>query len=152
MAERILVELLERRREANRPQRPSIMSTMAYLADTYFRQQRYLEALPLRYEVVYRCTKLFGSVHQDTLHETAKIASIFVQLGQFEDAQSLQEKTLQSMKSTVGKKHPATLFCKKEMATVYAYCGRLSEFKELITFLHGNPHRDPWSPPSRHKI
>ncbi|XP_014271440.1 uncharacterized protein [Halyomorpha halys] len=79
------------------------------IAQLYFAQKKYTEALKEFKEVVEIGRKSFGENHPETLYSQSIIAEILRRQSKFDKALKLFEKTHEKQKTVLGKDHPDTL-------------------------------------------
>jgi tetratricopeptide (TPR) repeat protein len=130
-AERLWVEVQQRRKRVLGEEHPSTLAIMSNLASTYWNQGRWKEAEGLQVQVLQTRKRVLGEEHPDTLTIMSNLASTYWKQGQWKEAEELDVQVLQTSKRVLGEEHPDTLTSMSNLASTYQYQGQWKEAAEL---------------------
>ncbi|KAJ7712389.1 hypothetical protein B0H14DRAFT_3119176 [Mycena olivaceomarginata] len=123
-AEKLLVEVLNKQKEALGDNDLNTLHTMGHLANTYRNVGEFKKAQEL--EIVF-----LGDNHPNTLRAVANLATTYSELGEFKKAQELEIIALEKQKQFLGDNHPNTLIAMVNLACTYTDLGELKKAQEL---------------------
>jgi len=130
-AEKLEVEVLERRRRLLGMEHPDTIQAATSLAMVYYSQGRLNEAEKLQVEVLEQYQRLLGMDHMDTTRAAANLAGTYWKQGRQKEAEVLELEVLQRRTSLLGAVHPETLSAATNLATTYYSQGRWSESEKI---------------------
>ncbi|HET6328473.1 MAG TPA: tetratricopeptide repeat protein [Planctomycetaceae bacterium] len=113
------------------PDAPDTLGSMMGLANGYFAQARYAEALKLYKETFERRKAKFGAYHLDTLSAMASMGNSYTALGRYAEALQVYTEALSLEKAKLGPSHPYTLNCMSNLALLYDRLGRSADAVKL---------------------
>lgn len=76
--------------------------------------------------------KIQGKEHSNTLSSMNNLASVYSQLGRYEEAERLHKDVLQARRSLLGLEHPNTLTSIRNLAFTYQYQGLFKEAEGMV--------------------
>ncbi|BCR88831.1 uncharacterized protein ACHE_50029A [Aspergillus chevalieri] len=133
-AEKLLVQVMEIRKQVLGPEHPSILTSMANLASTYRNQGRWKEAEELQLQVMETWKQVLGPEHPSTLTSMANLASTYRDQGRWKEAEELFLQGMETLKQVLGPEHPSTLTRMANLTSTYwnQGQGRWKEAEELL--------------------
>ena len=130
-AEQLLLQALEKRKNALGKEHRHTLLTMSTIARIYANQGRWNEAEQLDVQVLDIKQKLFGVEHPDTVKGMASLARTYADKGNLKEAEQLRLQVLEMRKKLFGTEHPDTLRSMANLARTYADKGNLKEAEKL---------------------
>ncbi|KAJ7064141.1 hypothetical protein C8F01DRAFT_1081505 [Mycena amicta] len=142
-AKKLEEQVLETRTKLLGAEHPDTIIATAHLAETYRNLGQYTDAQVLQKQVLEKQTKLLGAEHPHTLRSaanlavtlkdqvTANLAATFRELGQYTDAQVLEEQVLEKQTKLFGAAHPETIIAKANLAVTFMNLGRYMDAQML---------------------
>jgi tetratricopeptide repeat protein len=88
-AEKLFVQVMEKRKTVLEPEHPDTLTSMSNLASTYQYQRRWTEAEQLNVQVMETRKRVLGPEHPDTLTSMANLASTYREQGRWTEAEKL---------------------------------------------------------------
>jgi len=130
-AERLEVEVLEKRRKILGMEHPRTITAAANLAATYWDQGRQSEAEKLEVDVLEQRRRILGMEHPDTIRAAANLSSTYHSQGRWNEAEKLGLEALEQWRRILGIEHPDTIKAAANLASTYRFQGRWSEAEKL---------------------
>ncbi|KAF9476076.1 hypothetical protein BDN70DRAFT_812909, partial [Pholiota conissans] len=124
-AEKLWVEVMEKRKQVLGHNHPDTLSSMANLASTYQNQGHWKEAEKLQAEVMEKRKQLLGDNHPHTLLSMANLASTYRNQGHWKEAEKLEVEVMEKSKQLLGDNHPHTLSSMANLASTYRNQGHI---------------------------
>ncbi|MCJ1349791.1 hypothetical protein MMC31_008032 [Peltigera leucophlebia] len=110
---------------------PITFQSMHDLANFYYDQGKYQEAMQLYGQSLEARKRVLGDEHPDTLDSMSDLAVSYSRLGQHQKAVQLRKQTLEARKRVFGDEHPDTLHSMNDLAVSYSRLGQLQEAMQL---------------------
>jgi tetratricopeptide (TPR) repeat protein len=95
------------------------LSSLAFLASTYWSQGRWTESEKLEVQVMEITRKVLGEGHPDTLRSMANLALTYRDQGRWTEAEQMNIQVIDTSRKLLGEEHPDTLTCMANLATIY---------------------------------
>lgn len=130
-SEELYVEILEQSRSALGGGHPDTISTMKDLASLYTKQDRYIDATPLKEEILQYYRRVSGVEHLNSTKAANELASIYLVQGRLSEAEALLEDVLEQFEKTIGQDHPDAITAGSNLAVTYYEQGRRDEAAEV---------------------
>jgi tetratricopeptide (TPR) repeat protein len=126
-AEKLHVEIYERRMLVLKEHHPETLGAMGSLANTYHFQGRLEEAVAMKIRVLEGRRKYMGENHPETLGAMGSLATTFSDQGHLAEAEDLQEKVMLGRKEQWGDQNPEFLSAKGALSYTFYLQKRFSE-------------------------
>jgi len=101
------------------------------LAQTYVRQGRLDDALPLQKSTVEAMQRTLGHTHQHTLGASINLASLLNSMGRFDEAERLLKRLRDDWSQVHGPDHPGSILASTQLAGLYLDLRRFAEAETL---------------------
>ncbi|KAF8195195.1 P-loop containing nucleoside triphosphate hydrolase protein [Mycena galopus ATCC 62051] len=130
-SEKLLEEVLEKRKQLLGDNHPDTLRTMGNLASTYSDLGEHQKAKELKVTVLEKLKQLLGDNHPHTLLTMGNLANTYSDLGEYQKAKELNVTVLEKQKQLLGDNHPGTLSTMGNLANTYSDLGEHRKAKEL---------------------
>ncbi|KAE8310817.1 violaceus kinesin [Aspergillus transmontanensis] len=130
-AEIYFQEVFERRTTRFKRNNTWLLSSMIWLAATYWSLERRKEARELSDRVMEIREIMVGPGHPELLTGMVNLASVHRNQGRWKEAEELEIQVLDTRKTILGTEHPDTLTSIANLASIYQDQGRLQEAEKL---------------------
>ncbi len=130
-AEKVVREVLERRREVSGNEDRDTLGAMANLSATYQVQGRYAEAEVLQRELLATRSRIFGPEHSDTLESMLLLANTLNSEHKEADSEKLLREAYEIQKRKLGPDHPDTLMAMTNLAATLKDEKRFAESRAM---------------------
>ncbi|KAF8182447.1 hypothetical protein K438DRAFT_1724930 [Mycena galopus ATCC 62051] len=130
-SEKLLQEVLKKRKQVLGDNHPDTLRTMGNLAITYSDLGEHQKAKELKVIVLEKQKQVLGENHPSTLHTMGSLATTYLQLGEYQTAKDLEVIVLEKRKQVLGENHPSTLQTMGNLAITYSNLGEHQKDKEL---------------------
>jgi len=127
-AEKLLVQVMETKKQMLGPEHSDTLTSMHNLASTYSNQGRWKEAEELSMQVMETQKQVLGPEHPSTLTSMANLAYTLKQLGKIPDALTLIKKCADLRNKVLGSYHSDAI----------SSCDALSDWETAASHLLGN--------------
>ncbi|TFK38836.1 P-loop containing nucleoside triphosphate hydrolase protein, partial [Crucibulum laeve] len=101
-AEKLQVEIMEKRQQLLDPAHPDTLTSMGNLAATYWKQGKWTKAEKLEVEVMEKRQQLLGPAHPDTLTSIANLAATYSNQGKWNEAEKLEVEVMEKRQQLLG--------------------------------------------------
>ena len=126
-AEKLHLEIYERRMLILKEQHPETLGAMGSLANTYHFQGRMEDAVDMKIRVLEGRRKHMGENHPETLGAMGSLATTFSDQGHLVEAEDLQAKVMEGRKAQWGEENPEFLSAKGALSYTFYLQKRLAE-------------------------
>ncbi|KAF7369448.1 FabD/lysophospholipase-like protein [Mycena venus] len=130
-AEKLLKEVLEKRKQLLGDNHLDTLLAMGNLASTYSDLGEHQKAEELEIIVLEKQKQLLGDNHPATLLAMGNLASTYSDRGEYQKAKELEVIVVQKQKQLLGDNHPATLLAMGNLARTYSDLGEHQTAEEL---------------------
>jgi tetratricopeptide (TPR) repeat protein len=130
-AQDLAAHAVEIRKRALGDEHADTLTSMYYLAATYYHLCQWNRAVKLYIHIIKISKQVPGEDHPDTLTAMNGLIAVFWGLGLFIEAKELSTHVVETEKRVLGEEHPQTLSAMNNLAISYRQLGELNAAKEL---------------------
>ncbi|BCR87174.1 uncharacterized protein ACHE_31161A [Aspergillus chevalieri] len=130
-AEKLLVQVMETRKQVLGPEHPDTLTSMASLTATYWNQGQWKEAKELGIQMMETQKQVLGPEHPDSLASISNLAATYRNQARWKEAEALEVHVMETQKQVLGPEHPSTLISISNLAATYRNQGRWKKAEEL---------------------
>jgi hypothetical protein len=130
-AEKLLVRVMEVRKQELGLEHPDTLFSMSTLAPIYAIQKRWEEAEELAMRVLEICKRVLGPEHPSTFSSMSTLVPIYGMQERWTDAEELAVQIVEAKKRLLGPEHHSTMITMCNLIRIYTMQGQCKNAEEL---------------------